>query len=167
MKTLLCTYFTMYLEDKGLPSSDITYSFADIDIAKGMAFYGRLSDDTAKTFAQQLLNQGDAHLVSQAIDKGVYLSICDSSMKPSDGTRHQACNMAVVPTIPTSTRASGDMLAPTLVLRNMLVDIVRDIAITLSEHGRLIIETGQHKKAENSVRRMKETARSIMDTLAA
>ncbi len=163
MKTLLCTYFTMYLEDKGLPSSDITYSFADIDIAKGMAFYGRLSDDSLKSFAQRLLNLDDARLAIEAIDNGAHIILEDKS---NGVNKHKPSNITVIPVVD-SKSINGLMFAAFSRLRREVDTLVFDTATLLSQHGELIIETGQHKKTENSVRRMKETARSIMDTLAA
>lgn len=164
MKTLLCTYFTMYLEDKGLPSSDIAYSFAQ-DSATGMAFYGKLSDNALKSLAQCFLSYEDACLAIEAIDKGAYMKISDSSNGDVINSKHQPNNMSVIPCVDSS-KVTGVTFASFIKLRSEVTKALHAIATMLSEHGKLIVETGQNQKSENSVRRMKETARSIMDTLA-
>lgn len=162
MKTLLNVYFTMYLEEKGLPSSDICFCFAFSD-THSMAFYGRLSDDILKSIANRRLSQEDARLAIEAIENGAFISIEDKS----DGTnKHKPSNMSVVPHVSTA-KINGLMFAGFSRLRSEVDALVTDTARTLSQHGVLIVETGQTQVSENSVRRVKEKARSIMDSLAA
>lgn len=162
MKTLLNVYFTMYLEDKGLPSSDICFCFAFND-THSMGFYGRLSDDFLKSLAKRRLSQDDARLAIEAIEKGAFICIEDKS---NDTNKHKPSNMCVVPHVSTA-NINGLMFAGLSRLRNEVDAFVADIARTLSQHGALIVETGQTQVDEDSVRRVKEKARSIMDALAA
>ena len=74
--------------------------------------------------------------------------------------------MSVVPHVSTA-NINGLMFAGFSRLRNEVDAFVTDIARTLSQHGALIVETGQTQVDEDSVRRVKEKARSIMDALAA
>ena len=123
MKTLLNVYFTMYLEDKGLPSSDICFCFA-FNNTQSMGFYGRLSDDILKSLANCRLSQEDARLAIEAIENGAFICIENKS----DGTnKHKPSNMTVVPHVSTS-KISGLMFAGLSQLRNEVGAFFTDTA---------------------------------------
>jgi hypothetical protein len=123
MNTLLNVYFTMYLEDKCLPSSDICFCFAFYD-TQPMGFYGRLSNDILKSLANRRLSQEDACLAIEAIENGAFICIEGKS----DGTnKHKPSNMTVVPHVRTS-KISGMMFAGLSQLRNELGAFFTDTA---------------------------------------